>query len=275
MSSPMDEYVRPIRPSRIALIATYLIFTAVVLRTLTYGDIHRLLPYYLPLELIYILLFTTLFWKPHVPAWSLHLYFALQSTLVWIILSLFPEFDFIIVLFLLLSYQASLFFAGKVRRIWIIILALLTGGPLMLCLGLLRGLALSLTTMASEIVILSYVIVSQETEAAEQKSQALLNELQSTHRQLQSYMAQVEEMATLEERNRLARELHDTVSQLIFTISLTSRSAQILLEREPARVGEQINSLQHLSSTALSELRSLITQLRPEHSNSPKQMTIE
>jgi signal transduction histidine kinase len=107
------------------------------------------------------------------------------------------------------------------------------------------------------------VIVNQETEKARQNSQALLNELQATHEQLESYMAQVEELTTIEERNRLARDLHDTVSQLIFSISLTSRSAQLLLKKDPARVGEEISRLQNVSSAALSQLRSLITQLRP------------
>ncbi len=260
-----EQMVRPtpIKPSGIALIAIYLIFSAVAVRTLTYEEIRLLLPRYLGLELVYIILFTALFWKPYIPMWLVHLYFVFQSVLVWIILSLHPEFDFVVVLFLLLSYQASLFFAGRVRWIWITILISFTGGLLMFYLGFLRGLALALTTMASEIVILSYVIVSQETETARKKSQALLNELQATHEQLQSYMAQVEELTAIEERNRLARELHDTVSQLIFSISLTSRSAQLLLEKDPARAGEEISRLQSVSSTALSQLRSLITQLRP------------
>ena len=67
----------------------------------------------------------------------------------------------------------------------------------------------------------------------------------------------------MQERNRLARELHDTVSQLIFSISLTARSAQLLLKRDPARVPEQLNRLQEMTTDALSQLRSLITQLRP------------
>ena len=252
-----------IKPSGVALIAIYLVFIAVVMRTLTYSNIRSRLPGYLWLELVYVLLFTALFWRTRVPVWLKHLYFAFQSVLVWFILSLYPEFDFVVVLFLLLSCQASLFFTSHIRWIWVITLVLLTGGSLIFYLGLLHGLALALTTMASEIVILSYVIVNQETETARKKSQALLNELQATHEQLQSYMAQVEEFTALEERNRLARELHDTLSQLIFSISLTSRSAQLLLEKDPARVSEEISRLQSISSMALSQVRSLIAELRP------------
>lgn len=262
MSEQMD-YATPIKPSRVALVAIYLVFIAVVLRTLTYGIRPQLLPAYLGLDLVYAVLFTILFWKPGIPQWLIHLYFAFQSVVVLIMLSLDPEFDFVVLLFLLLGYQAALFFRGRVRWVWTLALVALTGGSLMFHLGPLRGLAIGLTTMAAEIVILSYVIVSQETEAARKKSQTLLNELQTTHEQLQSSMAQVEELTTLEQRNHLARELHDTVSQLIFSIALTSRSAQVLLKKDPRRVAEEISRLQNVSSTALSQLRSLITQLRP------------
>ena len=67
----------------------------------------------------------------------------------------------------------------------------------------------------------------------------------------------------MQERNRLARELHDTVSQQIFSISLTTRSAQLLLEREPDRVPEILKRLQSMTLDALSQLRLFITQLHP------------
>jgi len=80
---------------------------------------------------------------------------------------------------------------------------------------------------------------------------------------LELYASQVEDLAAVQERNRLARELHDTVSQLIFSINLTTRSVQLLLKKEPARVPEQLSRLQAMSTDALTQLRSLITQLRP------------
>jgi signal transduction histidine kinase len=57
--------------------------------------------------------------------------------------------------------------------------------------------------------------------------------------------------------------LHDSVSQLVFSISLTARSAQLLLESDPERLPEQFDRLQALISEALAQLRSLITRLRP------------
>ena len=117
--------------------------------------------------------------------------------------------------------------------------------------------------MAGEIIIPAFLIVNHEIETARMKSQTLLKELQETHQQLELYASQVEELTAMQERNRLARELHDTVSQLIFSINLTTRSAQLLLQRDPAQVPKHLNRLQQMTTDALAQLRSLITQLRP------------
>jgi signal transduction histidine kinase len=243
--------------------AIYLAFAAVVARTLTLEEIRPLLTRYLGLEMLYVVLFTALFLAPKLPGWLLHLYFVLQSALVLLILSLRPEFDFVVVLFVLLSYQASLFFIGRMRWIWVGGFVLLTAGSLIFYLGFLRGLALALTTMAAEIVIPAYLMVNEEAETARAKSQVMLGELEDSRQQLQLSADRAEELAAMQERNRLARELHDTVSQYLFSISLTTRSAQMLLKKDPARVPEQLVRLQEMTGNALSQLRALISQMRP------------
>jgi len=263
----------PIKPGRIGILAIYLAFAAVVVRTLVVENNRPLLPQYIALELIYIILYTFILWKYTLPSWLIHLCIGLETVLVFLIFSLRPEFDFAINLFMLLTYPISLFFSGRIRWIWIGVMVFLTGGLLIYYLGLLRGLALSLTTIAGEIVIPAYIIVNHEIEVARAKSQTLLNELQITNQQLQSYAVQVEELAATQERNRLARELHDTVNQHIFSISLTTRSTQLLLDKDPRRAAEELHNLQVMASDALSQLRSLITQLRPSKSPSDNNPT--
>jgi signal transduction histidine kinase len=72
------------------------------------------------------------------------------------------------------------------------------------------------------------------------------------------------EKVALEERQRLARDLHDSVSQAVFGIALAARSAQELLGKDPARVQEPLEYLLRLSEAALAEMRALIFELRPE-----------
>ena len=69
--------------------------------------------------------------------------------------------------------------------------------------------------------------------------------------------------AVLEERNRLARELHDSVTQQLFSMTLTAQAARTQLERNPQRVAAQLERLQETATAALGEMRALIFQLRP------------
>jgi signal transduction histidine kinase len=71
------------------------------------------------------------------------------------------------------------------------------------------------------------------------------------------------ELSTIEERNRLARDLHDSVVQKLFGIVLASQSAATLFDRDTEAARGQLDRLQELTREAIAELRSLIFQLRP------------
>ncbi len=72
-----------------------------------------------------------------------------------------------------------------------------------------------------------------------------------------------QEAAVLEERSRLARDLHDSVSQQLFSMTLTAQAARAQLGKNPARAAQQLERLQETAAAALAEMRALIFQLRP------------
>jgi signal transduction histidine kinase len=74
---------------------------------------------------------------------------------------------------------------------------------------------------------------------------------------------QTREYAVVEERNRLARDLHDSVTQSLFSVSLLSEAALNLLDRDPAKARERLERANELAQGALAEMRALIFQLRP------------
>ncbi|MEO8288389.1 MAG: PAS domain S-box protein [Chloroflexota bacterium] len=79
-------------------------------------------------------------------------------------------------------------------------------------------------------------------------------------------LAESRDKARLEERQRLARELHDSVTQALFSISLIARSTEIIMQREgtqPVQVMEKLADLRQLTQGALAEMRALIFELRP------------
>ena len=76
--------------------------------------------------------------------------------------------------------------------------------------------------------------------------------------------ARSQQAASLEERQRLARELHDSVSQALYGIALGARTARTLLDRDPAQAVEPVDYVLSLAEAGLAEMRALIFELRPE-----------
>jgi len=75
---------------------------------------------------------------------------------------------------------------------------------------------------------------------------------------------QAQLVAALEERQRLARELHDSVSQALYGIVLGTKTAQVLLARSPADAAEPLAYVQSLAESSFAEMRALIFELRPD-----------
>lgn len=71
------------------------------------------------------------------------------------------------------------------------------------------------------------------------------------------------EQDILQERNRLARELHDSLSQSLFSMVLNAEAAKLFLEDQPEKAGAQIQVLYETANAALKEMRTLIFELRP------------
>jgi signal transduction histidine kinase len=71
------------------------------------------------------------------------------------------------------------------------------------------------------------------------------------------------ELSVLQERGRLARDLHDAVSQKLFSVRAKARAAAVLVERDPARAIEEIGSVADLAGQAHAELRAVIDGLAP------------
>lgn len=74
---------------------------------------------------------------------------------------------------------------------------------------------------------------------------------------------QSKELAVVEERNRLARELHDAVTQTLFSASLVAEALPATWEKSPQEGRGLLQELRGLSRGALAEMRTLLLELRP------------
>jgi len=75
--------------------------------------------------------------------------------------------------------------------------------------------------------------------------------------------SQAAELAASQERAHLARELHDSVTQALFSMGLTLRTLELLLATDPQAANEKVAELRELQKDALAEMRTLIFELRP------------
>jgi signal transduction histidine kinase len=121
------------------------------------------------------------------------------------------------------------------------------------------------------LVVLSYSSVHQWPESALQPYQAtaaqLATAIDSRRQQLLVYESG-RQIAVLEERQRLARDLHDSVTQLIFSTTLIAQSIAPAWRRDPAEGEKRVSRLLELSQAALSEMRALLFELRPAEEES-------
>ena len=191
-------------------------------------------------------------------------YLLMQSILVIALLDISTYEDFFALLFIPLSLEAVSFFGKRFGFGWIAAFSIAIVSVMLFSdEGQLFGLAMG--TFYSGICFLfgGYAYQVLKAEAANAQNKRMFNELQIAHRQLQGYADQVANLAVEQERNRLARDLHDSVTQTVFSMNLAAQSARLLLDKEPPRASGQLLRLEELSANALREIQSLVSQLKP------------
>lgn len=242
--------------------------------------IGRMLPYYwdtphrgwvIGLLALYSVLFTVMRYAAGRAMVLFHPYFVLQIAIAVTLNLVIPSYDgpqdYFVMLSLPLCIQAMWRLPRKVGQGWVVVL----GAVMMISLVVYyrqyeqswEGIGYGLTYVAAAVLVSVFSSVTMRAQEARSQAERLNQELQLANQELQVYSQQVEQLAAAEERARLARDLHDSVSQTIFSMTLTAQAARILLDRDPGRVPEQLDHLQSLAKNALEEMRSLIQHLRP------------
>jgi signal transduction histidine kinase len=126
---------------------------------------------------------------------------------------------------------------------------------------------LGVPIVAPEGVIGAFYLTEKEGAEAFDAADQELIELLAAHAAIAITNARLyersRELSILSERNRLALELHDAVSQKLFSLVLTAEAAGTLLDRDEAAARRRVARLQELAREALDELRSLTLELRP------------
>jgi signal transduction histidine kinase len=110
------------------------------------------------------------------------------------------------------------------------------------------------------VFLVAAVITSQLAAALRWRAQ----QARSREHELRRLYEQAQELASLQERQRLARELHDSVSQALYGIGLGAHTAQEAVESDPEQARASLEYVIALTEAGLAEMRALIFELRPE-----------
>jgi NarL family two-component system sensor histidine kinase LiaS len=103
----------------------------------------------------------------------------------------------------------------------------------------------------------------QVTDPGNDEVGQLSRRLNQMAEQIQALLVSRQSLAAIEERNRIARDLHDSAKQLAFALSAQLGAARTLLESQPQAAAVQLRQAEQLADTLRQELAALIHELRP------------
>ena len=193
-----------------------------------------------------------------------HLYLFVQTAIICTFALITPNADFWTVLFLspilhVMRYfpQRTGFLIVGIFGVMMAILLLLGPGPKVV-------LPLIFINVVSAFFIAAFVAIVREAETSNEELRKQQLKLQVAHRQLQTYTTQAEELAVLRERNRLARDLHDSVTQSLYAVTLYADAVvRLLSSGQVDSAAGNVRKLRRTARDALGEMRLLIYELRP------------
>jgi signal transduction histidine kinase len=109
-------------------------------------------------------------------------------------------------------------------------------------------------------LVFTLLIVS--AEKARNQVQGLAAELRAANLKLREYAVQAEELAVTRERNRLAREIHDSLGHYLTVVNVQIQAAQAVQRSDPARASAALDKARALTQEGLREIRGSIATLR-------------
>jgi signal transduction histidine kinase len=137
-------------------------------------------------------------------------------------------------------------------------------GVILLSLG--EGMALLAANFpiffTGQIFIVFFTQMAVTEARSREKIERLVNELEEANDNLRDYAFKVEELAITQERNRLAREIHDGLGHYLTSINMQLQAAQAVMDTDPQKAQSGMTTARELTKNALTEVRQSVSTLR-------------
>lgn len=137
-------------------------------------------------------------------------------------------------------------------------------GPYILSNGLWDGLVSAIFFFPAILFVVVFTRLMLTAERERDRAEVLAVELAEANRQLGQYAVQAEELATTQERNRIAREIHDTLGHYLTVVNVQLEAAKTIMAQKPEKALNAIDRAQNMTREGLNAIRQSVTSLRED-----------
>ncbi|MEZ4868754.1 MAG: sensor histidine kinase [Caldilineaceae bacterium] len=196
--------------------------------------------------------------------WFIHLAIAAEASCILGLCLLSPAVcDNAVILLFVISSCATLLLPIRPALAWIVSLYFTSLFALAFTFGWTETLGY-LSAAGGHMLFGGFGYLLRQNTAARLHTEQLLEDLRTAHRQLQEYTTQAQRLAVAEERNRLAREMHDALGHRLTVAVLQLEGAQRLIPTDPERAATMVGAMREQVKEALADVRKTVTALRTE-----------
>ena len=151
-------------------------------------------------------------------------------------------------------------------RIWATVFCLFLMVMLTVPVGWRAGFPTALVAgafiLAGMVFVIAFTLMAVNEANSRRQVESLAAELREANQKLREYASQTAELATLRERSRLAREIHDSLGHYLTVVNVLIEAARAVLDSEPQRADEIMHQAQVLTREGLTEVRRSVSELR-------------
>ncbi len=120
------------------------------------------------------------------------------------------------------------------------------------------------TMTCAFVFVVGFSVVARQEAIQRERAEQLVAQLEDAQAQLRAYASQVEELTVARERNRMAREIHDTLGHYLTILAVRLETALKLEERSDARLRTELTESRQMATECLAEVRRSVVALRLE-----------
>jgi signal transduction histidine kinase len=201
------------------------------------------------------------------------LFFLLRTSLI-ILISIADNFNLSLFLYLFIPFTSFPVFGtgisyGLAVLAWLFYVIKITPQDALWYRDVHQVIFFSIYTLGLVFVVAMAHVVRREQRSRADAEQ-LLHDLEGSHRQLQAYALRIAELAATEERNRLARDIHDSLGHYLTVINVQLEKALVFRERKPMDAEQAVKDAKRLAGEALQDIRRSVSALR----NAPESFSL-